>query len=54
LDQFYGIISFGFEGLTGIASIGCSLEKNSSKEKANLRLLIQRFKGDHINERCLH
>jgi hypothetical protein len=54
LDQVYGIRAFGFEGLTGIASIGCSPEKNSSEEKANLRLLIQRFKGDLINKRCLH
>jgi hypothetical protein len=54
LDQVYGIRAFGFEGLTGIASIGCSPEKNSSEEKANLRLLTQRFKGDRISKRCLH
>jgi hypothetical protein len=50
----FGIKDFGFEGLTRIASIGCSPETNSSEEKANLRLLIQRFKGDLINMRCLH
>jgi hypothetical protein len=40
LDEVYGIIAFGFEGLTGIGSFGCSLEPKSSEEKANLRLLI--------------
>jgi hypothetical protein len=54
LDHVYGIIESGFEGLKGIASIGFSTEPNASKEKANFRLLIYRFKGDLINKRCLH